>query len=144
MKKIKHRQQNSEDIGLFVIVKRCLFFAVLFFAIAIALLLLFSLIFIRIEDSTTYLGLSGRLSLYISSFLCSFLLSRKNGQNYLFSGILLGAAITVLIFISSLIYPGSTANSVAWLLLIPASTVAGGLIGKRRSASGTKHRKHRK
>lgn len=144
MKKFKRRQQNSDEIGLLVIIKRCLFFSFLFFAVAIALLLIFSTAFIRTEDPSAYLTIAGKLSLYIASLLCSFLLSKKNGQNYFFSGIILGAMITALIFIASLIYPSSTSNSVIWLLLIPITTVLGGLIGKKRDSTKIKHRKYRK
>jgi len=141
MKKNKHRSQNNEEIGLFTIVKRCLIFSPLFLIIALAFLLILSLIFIRIEDSTAYVGLIGKLSLYSSAFICSFLLSRKNKQDYLFSGIFLGAILTFIIFTISLFYPGRTANTVIWLLFIPLSTLIGGLLGKKRIVRNFKHRK---
>ena len=144
MKKIKHYQPSNEEIGLLAITKRCALFCLIFFIMSMLLLFILSLTFVNFADSTTYLNLIGKLTLYLSSFLCSFLLSKRIRENYIYSGILLGALITSLIFILSLMYPESTTNSVIWLLLIPVSTLLGSLLGKKRNIKKHKHRVRRK
>lgn len=144
MKKINAHSESVEDTNLFTLIKRCLLFSAIFLALSLLLLFFFSLIFIKLEDSTAYLSLIGKGSLYISALVCSFILSRINGSNRLFSGIILGAILTGLIFILSLIYPDNSQNSIIWLLLIPIITILGSIISKKRALKPSKHRKRRK
>ena len=144
MKKFCNRSEANDEISPFALLKRCLLFCVISFIFSLLLLFVLSFIFIRFEDSTSYVSMIGKLSLYTSAFLCSIILARKNGSNHLFSGILLGGMITATVFIISLIYPGSTENSIIWLLLIPVSTLLGSFIGKKRTSKAFKHKRRRK
>lgn len=144
MKKSNHHAQTDKETPLLATVKLCSIFTLVFFAIAIALLLALSLIFIRLENSTDYIVLTGKLSLYLSAFLSSILLARKSNQDTVFSGFLMGGMITGLIFLISLVYPQSTENSVIWLIIIPVTTVLGSIIGRKRNKKKFKHKPYRK
>ena len=84
-----------------------------------------------------------RKILYILSFVFSIFLSRKNGQGYIFSGLLFGAIITTVIFVLSLIYPNSTNNTVIWILLVPVTTILGSLLGMKRQGKPKRHKLRR-
>ena len=144
MKKFKSRLETGAETSVFTSLKLCIVFSAIFALISLLLLFFFSLIFINLEDSTAYLGMIGKISLYVSSFICSLFLSRKSVSNWFFSGIMLGAMITGLIFAASLIYPGSVADSVIWLFLIPATALLGAFIGKKRAEKPFRHIKRRK
>ena len=144
MKKINVRTEIGEETSLFKSLKRCLIFSAVFFLLSLLLLFLFSIIFINVEDPTAYLNMIGKISLYISAFLCSIVLSRKNASGWFFSGIMLGAMTTGLVFAISLFYPGSTEGSVVWLLLTPATAILGAFIGRKRTDKPFKHKKRRK
>lgn len=144
MKKSNHHAQADKETPLLTTVKLCSIFSLVFFAIAIALLLALSLIFIKFENSTDYISLTGKLSLYLSAFLSSILLARKSNQDTAFPGFLFGSMITGLIFLASLVYPQSTQNSVIWLIIIPVTTVLGSIIGKKRNKKKFKYKQYRK
>lgn len=144
MSKFKHNNTVNEDASLFLIIKRCFLFTIIFFMLSFSLLLILSLVFMRTKDPNAWVNIIGKFTLYFSAFLCSFLLSRKNKQSYVLSGLILGAIVTFIIFVISLFYPNSTNNSVLWTALIPFATLLGSVLAIKRHSSPRKRRKHRK
>ena len=144
MKKIKHNQQSSEEITPLATLNRCFLYCIIFFVLSFSILLILSLVFINTEGSTSYAGIIGKVTLYLSLFICAFILSKRNGKDSIFSGVLLGAMVLGVIFIISLIYPQSTENNVIWLILIPTTAIVGSFLGKGRRSKRPKHKTRRK
>lgn len=136
--------KEKEAQGLIGVIKYSAIYTLVFFAISLSLLFLFSFIFVRLDDPTAWIGIIGKFSLYAPSVLCGFLLARKNSQSHLLCGLLLGALITGIIFVISLLYEGSTDNSVVWLILLPMSTILGSLLCKVRKPTSHKRKRRRK
>lgn len=141
MKKFKQSSPN-EEINLFTVVKRCFLFTIIFFMFSLLLLLVLSFLFMKSKDPASWINLIGKFTLYFSAFVCSFILSKKNKQNYILSGLILGAIITGVIFTISLFYKNDANNSTIWLALIPVTTILGSVVAiKRRSKPRKRHRK---
>ena len=143
MNKFKHTKTINSELSATVLIKRCLTFSLLFSLIATTLLLVSSAAFMSLDDPTHWSNLIGKVVLYVSAIITSFFLSKKNGQGYIFSGIVLGAIITSIIFLISLIYPDSISNSILWILLIPVSTILGSVLGIKRQGKLKMHRHHK-
>ena len=143
MNKFKRTPVSASETSTIAITKMCLAFSLVFLIISSVLLLIFSAIFLNFEDPIKLSSYMGKIALYASALLSSFLLSKKIGQSYIFSGILFGALITSIIFLFSLAYPNSTNNSTLWILLVPITTLLGSILGIKRQGKPKRHKRHR-
>ena len=143
MNKIKRSLSSTDETSTLTVTKRCLAFSFIFLILSVILLLVFSAIFLNTSDPVRWSSIIGRLVLYFSAFICSFFLSKKNGQSYVFSGILLGAIITGIIFAASLLYPSNTNSSVIWIILIPIATLLGSVLAIKRQKKAKRRKHHR-
>lgn len=95
------RKLFKDDSSLLTIFKRYLFFIFLFLASLIALSVIFGAIFLKTEDPTSKISLCAYLSLFISTLLSAFLLSRSLNERNLLHGLIFGVIIVLLsLFIS--------------------------------------------
>ena len=133
-------QEKSTDINLGTVMIRCALFTLIFCAVSALMILIFSWIFYSTEDPTSNITLASLLSLYMSCFICSFVLSRINGQKNFLCGIVFGAMVVILTLLLSLsVNGGEIKNPVLWRALIPVVTVAASLLAKKRERKA-KHR----
>ncbi len=143
MNKFKRTPVSASETSTIAITKMCLAFSLVFLITASVLLLISSAIFMNFDDPIYWSSIMGKIVLYVSALISSFLLSKKNGQCYIFSGILLGAMITGIIFLLSLAYPNSTNNSILWILLVPITTLLGSILGIKRQGKPKRYKRHR-
>ena len=132
-KRARHANQNTTELNFLGIIKMSLIFTFIFCAISAVLLLVVSLIFFNTNDPSKYANVLGKSTLFASSLLCGFLLSKKVGKRYIPLGFTLGITISLLIFLLSVISNNDVAsNSQLWLLLTPVVTVLGSVLGIKR------------
>lgn len=133
-------RENGDEANLGTVMLRCAIFTLIFCAVSALMILIFSWIFYSTEDPTSKITLAALCSLYTSCFICSFVLSRINGQRNFLCGIVFGAMVVILTLLLSLaVQDGGMKNPVLWRALIPIVTVASALLAKKRERR-TKHR----
>lgn len=126
-------QEQKDDANLGTVMIRCALFTLIFCAVSALMILIFSWIFYSTEDPTSKITLASLSSLYTSCFICSFVLSRINGQRNFLCGIVFGAMVVILTLLLSLaVKDGSMKNPVLWRALIPVVTVVAALLAKKR------------
>ena len=144
MKKINKTKrinsQNNENQSILQIFKYCFLFTLLFFAISITIITILSLFLFNTNDPTKFLSLSLRITLYFSILVCSFALSKKLQYSYIFAGLIFGCMVFVIFFIISLF--STTESSIIWMILIPAFSIIGSILGMKRNIKPHK-RRHR-
>lgn len=99
----KKRSVNNE-ITFLTLLKKCLLNLLLFCALIMFFSLLSGLIFFNTKDSTSKIGISAYVSLYLSVAISSFVLSKYLGQKQILCGLLFGALIVFLTYALSLIF----------------------------------------
>ncbi|MBQ8545925.1 MAG: TIGR04086 family membrane protein [Clostridia bacterium] len=140
-KKIKFNKEN-EEFTLFSLFKSCLLFFAVFLALCILFSVAFSLIFYQTLNPDKMLDLASVLSLYISAFISAFLLSKKNGQKYILGGTILGLMILLVLVVGSF-FTDTKIISAEFLLkaVIPFVCILGSVLGiKREKKIKRKHR----
>ena len=142
MKKINKTKrinsQNKESQSVIHIFKYCFLFTLLFFVISATIITISSLFLFNTNDPTKFLSISLKATLYFSVLLCSIALSKKLQCSYIFSGLVFGCMIFVIFFIIS--FFSSTENSIIWMILIPAFSIIGSLLGVKRNIKPHKRR----
>ena len=142
-KKLPSRSE-SQSLSFLGLTKNVLIFFLVFVGISIVLTLLFSLIFYNLPNPTAFVDAVAIASLFISSLISAFLLSKKTKEKYLLGGLLLGLIITSIIFIGSL-FTDTKILSLEFLikLLTPVFTILGAFLGIKRERKNSRYKRHR-
>ncbi|MBE6674881.1 MAG: TIGR04086 family membrane protein [Ruminococcaceae bacterium] len=142
-KRTKHAEQEGNELSFLGIIRVSIIFTGVFCIISALLLLVTSLVLFNTNDPSLYLDVAGKAILFVSSLLSSFLLSKKMRQRYIPFGLSLGIMIGLLVFLVSMILKGdSTSNSQILILIVPAITTVGSILGIKREKK-IKHKKHK-
>jgi putative membrane protein (TIGR04086 family) len=141
-KKLPTRTE-TESLSFLGLTKNVLIFFLVFVGISIVFTLLASIVFYNLPNPTAFVDLVATASLFISSLISAFLLSKKIKEKYLLGGLFLGLIITIIIFIGSL-FTDTKILSFEFLikLLIPVFTLLGAFLGIKRERKN-KHKRHR-
>ena len=132
-KRAKHANQDTTELNFLGVLRLGFIFTCIFCAISAVLLLIVALIFYNTNDPSQYANVLGKATLFTSSLLCSFLLSKKIGRRYIPLGFTLGIMISLLIFLVSVFLNNDGASSThLWLFLTPVVTVLGSVLGIKR------------
>lgn len=132
-------KKKKEELTFPSLIKRCLVFSGIFFLLTALLVLLLSLIFYNTENPGSIVLFVATASMYLSALISSFALSKFNGGLYLWGGLILGAMVLAVILIASIFIKVENHN-IFLQLAIPAITVLGALLGKKRE----KRNKHKR
>ena len=105
----KHKKRVSEqnDISFLYILKKCLLFIPVFCIISLFMIFLLSFIFYRTEDSKSKIDLCGILSLYLSTAITTFILTKSSPTMGLLGGSVFGAFIFIFTYLISLFFEKS-------------------------------------
>ena len=139
----KRKKLSSTELNFALLFKRATVFTVMFFAISFVIMLIMSCVFYNTSDPTSKISIISLCALYLSSFVCGFLLSKLNGQLYLLGSFTLG----IMIFLSSLLLSlffgneGFFATSLAWRALAPVFCIIGGFGGMRKEKQHHKRKR---
>ena len=141
-KKLPPRAE-AQSLSFLGLTKNVLIFFLVFIGISIVLTILLSLIFYNLPNPTAFVDVVGSASLFISSLISAFLLSKKTKEKCLLGGLFLGLIIVSIIFIGSL-FTDTKILSLEFIikLLIPVFTVLGAFLGIKREKK-IKRRRHR-
>ena len=141
----KRKKLHSAELDFKKLFKRCLIFTLIFCVISVIITAIISLLFFNFKDPGARVLTASLISLYLSSFVSGFILSKVNGQKHFIGGLLLGCSTMVLTFIIACFISFDTAfsfTSIIWRLLIPVFCVLGSLLGERREKKHThRHKK---
>ncbi len=143
-KRKKNKALNKNEQGELCfsrLLKKCLFFTLIFAIICIALTLILSLVFYNTSDPTSKISLISLICLYLSAFISSFILSKTLPFANVLGGLLLGAMIFTVILLGSFLVDGE--SNILLRAFIPLVTVIGSFLGiKRSDGKRKKHKKH--
>ena len=137
-KKLQNSELNFKDIF-----KRCVIFTVIFFLISIITTAIIGAIFYNTKDPTSKIAITSLLSLYLSSFISGFILSKINKQRYFLGGLILGILLFIITFVAGIIIDSKESfelGSIIWRLLIPVVCILGSMLGIKKD---TKHKHNR-
>lgn len=140
---MKNFNRNKEkELSFVSLLKRCLMFLLIFAALCVSICLIMSIFFYQTLNPNKMTNLISLVSLFLSTFISAFLLSKRNGQKYLLGGLLLGCMIFILLFIGALFTERKIFSpDFALRLAIPAVSLVGSLLGiKREKKIKRKHR----
>ena len=135
-------RNKEKELSFVSLLKRCLMFLLIFAALCVSICLIMSIFFYQTLNPNKMTNLISLVSLFLSTFISAFLLSKRNGQKYLLGGLLLGCMIFVLLFIGALFTERKIFSpDFALRLAIPAVSLVGSLLGiKREKKIKRKHR----
>ena len=139
----KKRAFSNSTFDFRDLIKRCVLFSVIFLFFSVIITLLMSFALFRIKDNTSAIEIGGIISLFLSTFITSFIQSRVNKRFYFWGGLILGVFIFILTMCISLILSSGSLTSNGFLVktLIPAFSVLGAMVGIK---SEVKRRKRRR
>ena len=131
----KRKKLHNAELDFKKLLKRCLIFTLIFCIVSIIVTAIISLLFFNFKDPGAKVLVASLISLYLSSFVSGFILSKVNGQKYFAGGLLLGCMTMILTFIIACfisIEATFSFTSIIWRLLIPVFCILGSLLGVRR------------
>ncbi len=139
-KKNKVLNKNEQaELSFSRLLKKCLFFTLIFAIICIAITLILSLVFYNTSDPTSKISLISLVCLYLSAFISSFILSRTLPFANVLGGLILGAMIFLVILLGSFLVDGD--SNILLRAFLPLVTVIGSFLGIKRSDDKRKKRK---
>ena len=137
------RKEAFDNCSLSIskLILRCLIFTVGFCVLSSILVIMMSAIFYSTENPTSRLRLGALIALYASTFITSLLLTKINGQKWLFGGLILGAMIAVLTLLLSFLVPSeASGHSIPYKAIIILVSLLAAFMGKRRDKSSHKRK----
>lgn len=138
-----NQNSKNEDFTILSLFKSCGIFLIVFAVISLISILILSFIFYSTKDPTSKIKIAALISLYFSSFVCAFMMSKKNGQMFLVGGFIFGLCIIVLTLILSLFFKseGTMQNSIILRSIIIIPTMLGGVLGGKKKEHKRKRHK---
>lgn len=139
----KKRAFSNSTFDFRDLIKRCVLFSVIFLFFSVIITLLMSFALFRIKDNTSAIEIGGIISLFLSTFITSFIQSRVNKRFYFWGGLILGVFIFILTMCISLILSSGSLTSNGFLVktLIPAFSVLGAMVGIKNEVK--RRKRHR-
>lgn len=134
--------KRSEGLPLYKLVLRCAIFAVIFCVISILVIVLTSIIFYNTPNPTVKTQTAAFIALYSSAFITSFIMTRINGEKWLFGGLILGLMLFILTLVFSIFIngvPGS--QSIIPRILVAVVALLAAFLGRKREHSKKPHHK---
>lgn len=123
---------------------RCAVFTLLFCVMSVLIVGIMSVIFYNTENPTSKITLLGYIALYSSVFITSFIMTKSNGEKWLFGGLILGGMIFILtLFFSIFLKDASNPQSIIFRILIIAVSLASAFLARKRNSKKSAHRKPR-
>ncbi len=133
---------RTEGMPFYKLLIRCALFTLIFCIISILIVGVISVIFYNTENPTAKITLSGYVALYLSVFIASFIMTKSNGEKWLFGGLILGAMIFLLtLFFSIFVKEEGNAQSIIFRALIILDSLASAFLARKR---GTKKEKRKR
>ena len=124
---------SRESLPLYKLVLRCAIFTIIFCFISVFTIFVTSLILYNTTNPTSKSELGGLISLYISTFITVFIMTKINKEKWLFGGLILGGLIFALTLFLSIFIDGDVApNNFFFRLIIFAISLISSLLGRKK------------
>ena len=145
MQKSKYRNNKDEkELTIFSILKGCLPIIAFFYIFAIILILASSLFAYKSENSFEIMNVISKASLIFSALISGLIISMKNGNKQILSGLVLGVTIIFTFFIISLFTKSDSGQStILWYGITLTACTAGSILGIYTKTNKPKRRKHK-
>ena len=132
---------NSNSLSFSKLFLRCLLFVIAFALITSASILICSAIFYNTTNPTSKIELASLISLYFSTFLSSMILTKINGEKWLFGGIILGFLIYLItLALALLIQDEPNPKNIAFRLLIILVSIFSAFLARKREKKRRMHK----
>ncbi len=133
---------RTEGMPFYKLIIRCALFTLIFCIISILIVGVMSVIFYNTQNPTAKITLLGYVALYLSVFLTSFIMTKSNGEKWLFGGLILGAMIFLLtLFFSIFVKEAGNAQSIIFRALIILDSLASAFLARKRGRKKEKHKR---
>ena len=136
-----YHDKASEGMPFYKLIIRCAVFLLIFALVAVISALICSAIFFKTENPTSKIQLASLISLYLSVAVCSVVLTRINGERWLFGGLILGFMIYFsTLMLAFFIKDTPSTSSIILRALIPVISTFFAFLSRKRDK---KHHKSR-
>lgn len=139
-KRFGYPDSNAKEITYFSVLKRGFIFSIISALLFLLFCLIFSLFFFRTPDPCANISLISTISIFLSVFISSIFMSRGTTEKNLIGGLFLGVIALTISYVITLALREGNQTNMALKLLIPAFSIAGALIGKKREKLKKRHR----
>lgn len=135
----------KERLSFSKLILRCAVFAIVFCVFSLIVILTTSAIFYGTTNPTSKTKLGGIASLYLSTFITTFIMTKLNKEKWLFGGLILGGMIfAITLLLSVLINGESTSNNVLLRIIVLAVSLFSSFLARKKEPKNKKRKFKRK
>ena len=135
--------KHHEGLSFSKLILRCFLFSIIFCAISFLIILGISFALYSTTNPTAKATIGGLISLYSSTFITVFIMTKVNKERWLFGGLILGGIIFLITLLLSALVDGSAnAQSIIYRAIIILISLISAFLARKKEPKKRKL-KHR-